>query len=464
MRARAVLAAAAALVPVLLIASVAGILVQRQSLTSSTTMVAREHATAVAGRIADGASPDVATQAGGGEDLVQVVRGSHVVAASAPLTGADPLAGSAQGASTVRSGVVPGESDRFVVVTASVPGDSAVYVAVARSLESVDNAAASTTWLLVAGSALVVLMVGALTWVLTGRALRPVDDMRRKAAQITQANLSTRLPSPDTGDEVERLATTLNSLLDRLERAVLTQRQFVADASHELRSPMASLRVILETAHLEECPAAVSGYEGGYETDALRELSRLEDLVADLLLLARSEARPRRRAPVDLTAEVATVAALPGRLPVEVRARGHAWVDGDRYALSRVVRNLLDNAQRHARSQVDVVIETYEGPDDYSGGVRLMVGDDGTGIPESDRERVFGRFVRLDESRTRDDGGSGLGLAIVRQIVVDHGGAVTVEDGAPGAVFIVDLPCTKARRTDAQPLAQTSGTRPEWRT
>jgi signal transduction histidine kinase len=462
MRARAVLAAVAALVPVLVIASVAGVLVQRQDLTSSTTMVAREHAAAVAGRVGDGASPDIATQAGGGEDLVQVVRGGHVVAASAPLAGADPLVGSDGGASTIRSGVVPGEGDRFVVVTATVPGDSAAYVAVARSLESVDTAAASTTWLLVAGSVLVVLMVGALTWVLTGRALRPVDDMRREAAQITQANLSTRLPSPDTGDEVERLATTLNALLDRLEHAVMTQRQFVADASHELRSPMASLRVVLETAHLGPCPATVNGHEGGYEADALRELSRLEDLVADLLLLARSEARPPRRAPVDLTAEVATVAARPGRLPVEVKAPDHAWVDGDGYALSRVARNLVDNAQRHARSQVNVVIETYEGFD--NGGVRLIVGDDGPGIPERDRERVFGRFVRLDESRTRDDGGSGLGLAIVRQIVLDHGGTVTIEDGAPGAVFIVHFPRPNPPRTNPQPVTRTSANRPGRRT
>jgi signal transduction histidine kinase len=428
MRTRAALAAVAALVPVLTAASAAGVLVQRQDLTSSTTLVAREHAAAVADRLADGASPTAAREAVGTEDLVQVVRDGQVVAASASLAATEPLAPAGAG-STVRTGLVRGESDRYVVVTARAPGTTS-YVAVARSLETVDAAAASTTWLLVVGSALVVVTVGGLTWVLTGRALRPVEDMRREAAEITHANLSARLPAPGTGDEVERLATTLNALLDRLEHAVRTQRQFVADASHELRSPMAGLRAVVETTHLGPHPAGADGYG----EDALRELTRLEDLVADLLLLARSEARPPRHDPVDVVAEVSALADRPGRVPVEVTAPGQAWVEGDAHALSRVVRNLLDNAQRHAHGRVRVRVEEADGD------VRLVVADDGPGVPEADRERVFGRFVRLDESRARDDGGSGLGLAIVRQVVHDHGGSVIVGDGDPGAAFVVRLP------------------------
>ena len=447
MRARALLAAVAALVPVLAVASIAGVLVQRHDLTSSTTLVAREHARAVAGRLVDGAAPVSATAAGGGEDLVQVVRDGRVLAASGDLPRGAPLVASASAASTQLIGSVPGEGDRYVMVTAPVP-QKRTYVVVARSLESVDAATTSTTWLLVAGSVLVIAIVGVLTWVLTGRALRPVDDMRRQAASITQANLSARLPTPGTGDELERLATTLNELLDRLEHALRTQRQFVADASHELRSPMAGLRAVLETAHLGADGAAGHAGETGYDADALRELARLELLVADLLLLARSEDRPPRRDLIDLAAEASALADRPGRMPVQLDAPSPAWIVGDRHALSRVIQNLLDNAQRHARSRITVAISSVHGTAGASGRratagagrIRLVVADDGPGIPAADRERVFGRFVRLDEARARDDGGSGLGLAIVRQVVRDHGGTVTIADTAPGATVVVDLP------------------------
>ena len=438
MRSRATLAAVAALAPVLVGASVAGVLVQRDQLTSSTTLVAREHAHAVAGQLAAGGSTGADAEGLGGEDLVQVVADGAVVAASPVLRGAEPLAVESSSRATVTRDLVDGEGDRYVVVTEDVPG-TAELVVVARSLEAVDATAVSTTWLLVVGSILVVLTVGGLTWVLIGRALRPVDDMRREAAQITQANLAARLPDPGTGDEVERLATTLNALLDRLEHAVLTQRQFVADASHELRSPMAGLRAVLETSGLRP-GLDPTGLEADTE-DALRELARLEDLIADLLLLARSEATPPRRGRVDLAAVAATVAARPGRLPVTLTVPEHAWIEGDEHALSRVVRNLLDNAQRHARTSVRLAVEVGTDAERRAvGGVRLLVSDDGPGIPVADRERVFGRFVRLDEARARDEGGSGLGLAIVRQVVVDHGGSVTVVDALPGAVFVVDLP------------------------
>lgn len=422
MRARATLAAVAALLPVLVGASVAGVLVQRDQLTSSTALVAQEHAQAVADQYDEEKSTGSDSEGLGGEDLVQVVSDGEVVQSSPGLEDVGPIVEAPSADPTITRDVVEGEGDRYVVVTADVP-DSTAFVVVARSLESVDQTATSTTWLLAAGSVLVILTVGGLTWVLTGRALRPVDDMRNEAAQITQANLSARLPKPDTGDEVERLATTLNALLDRLEHAVLTQRQFVADASHELRSPMAGLRAVLETSRLDADDTV----------DALRELTRIEDLVADLLLLARSEARPPRRDLVDVAAEATTVAARPGRVPVQVNVPDHAWVEGDGQALSRVLRNLLDNAQRHARTTVRLDI-------DDAVPLQIVVSDDGPGIPEADRERVFGRFVRLDEARARDDGGSGLGLAIVRQVVLDHGGTVTIQDAAPGARFVIDLP------------------------
>jgi len=441
-RTRAVLAAVAALVPVLTVATAAGVLVQRNDLTNSTVLVAREHADAVVRELDAGTEPQVALAAAGGEDLVQVIAGGTVLAASDDMESDQPLAPPSADTTTT-SGLVPGEEDRYVVVTSGTE-TAGQYVALARSLEAVDEATSSTTRLLVVGSLLVVTAVCALTWILTGRALRPVESMRRRAEQITAADLSARLPTPTTGDEVARLATTMNALLDRIEDAVAVQRQFVADASHELRSPVAAIRALHETAHLGGpglSPAPWSD-DDALSAEVLGEVARLEALVSDLLLLARDEQRPGTAVPVDLAAEVMTLTARPRRVRIAVNAPEPAWVLGDPQALARMIHNLLDNAVRHASAVVEVTVE-MDGDS-----VLLIVADDGPGIPEHDRERVFGRFVRLDEARARDAGGSGLGLAIVRQIATRHGGTAraeatpTPDRGADlgGAMFVVTLP------------------------
>jgi signal transduction histidine kinase len=413
-RTRTALAAALALTPVLAAASVAGVLVQRHDLTDSVTLVAREHAAAIAQQLENDDTGEGHSMAIGEEDLVQVVESGQVTDASDQLAGQAPLVPQGSSAIVLR-GLADEEPDRYVVVTAPGAGTDS-YVVSARSLESVDTATASTTRLLTAGSVLVIVMVLGLTWVLTGRALRPVDGMRRQASQITQANLSARLPVPETGDEIARLAETMNAMLERLEQAVSTQRQFVADASHELRSPIATVRTLHETAHLGEHPEGLTGLS----TEVLAEIGRLEALVADLLLLARTEGAPAQLEPVDLAEEVAALTTRPGRVPVSLRAAEPVWVMGDPRALSRTVRNLLDNADRHASQSVHVTVDR-DGP-----WARVVVADDGPGIPPSERDRVFERFVRLDEARARDAGGSGLGLAIVRQVAHRHGGSVTV--------------------------------------
>jgi signal transduction histidine kinase len=413
-RTRTALAAALALAPVLAAASVAGVLVQRHDLSDSVTLVAREHAAAIAQQLENddtGADHSVAI---GEEDLVQVVESGQVTDASDQLAGEAPLVPQSSSA-TVLGGLADEEPDRYVVVTAPVAGTDS-YVVSARSLESVDTATGSTTRLLIVGSALVIVLVLGLTWVLTGRALRPVDGMRRQASQITQANLSARLPVPETGDEIARLAETMNAMLERLEQAVATQRQFVADASHELRSPIATVRTLHETAHLGKHPEGLTGLSA----DVLAEIARLEALVADLLLLARAEGAPAHVEQVNLAEEVAALTTRPGRVPVSLHAAEPVWVTGDPRALSRMVRNLLDNADRHASRSVRVIVDR-DGP-----WARVVVADDGPGIPPSERDRVFERFVRLDEARARDAGGSGLGLAIVRQVAHRHGGSVTV--------------------------------------
>ena len=280
------------------------------------------------------------------------------------------------------------------------------------------------------------LTLTALAWWVVGWTLRPVEHLRRGAEEISAAQVG-RLPVPDGDDELHRLAETLNRMLDRLEAARSRQRAFVADAAHELRSPIASLRTQLDVAaHLGEPPPVA---------DLAAEVDRLGRLVDDLLLLARAdEGDPglRHREPVELGGLLAEVAAgrAGARVPVTVTADGPQWTVADPRALRRVVDNLIANAVRHAASRVTLAVRRS------ADGVVLTVTDDGPGIPAADRGRVFDRFTRLDDARTRDAGGAGLGLAIVRELVRQHGGTVTLGDVAPGLRVAVALPATAAPR------------------
>jgi signal transduction histidine kinase len=277
-------------------------------------------------------------------------------------------------------------------------------------------------------------MVAGVAWVLVGRALRPVEAIRAEVEAIGGTTMHRRVPEPRSGDEVGRLARTMNAMLARLEASARRQRQFVSDASHELRSPVAAIRADVEVAQLEGAAADWPAVA----TSVLREEGRLERLIDDLLVLAAADegGAPARVAPVDVAALVAEDAARARRVPVEVEAgRAPALVVGDAAQLRRVVGNLVDNAARHARSRVAVAVA------EHAGVVQVRVDDDGTGIAPADRARVFERFARLDEGRARDRGGSGLGLAVVQSLVARHGGTVGVGDSpAGGARFVVDLP------------------------
>lgn len=214
------------------------------------------------------------------------------------------------------------------------------------------------------------------------------------------------------------------------------QRRFIADASHELRSPLAILRAQLEVAtahpHLLNLPATLS------------DVIRLQSLATDLLLLARLDAGEKPPAArvdfTDLVREEIARRAAGDRLPVHLNLTEDITVTGVRNHLARLLVNLVDNAQHHAASGVWVGLDVEQG-----GTVVLRVSDDGPGVPLSDRGRIFDRFVRLDESRSRDEGGAGLGLAIVRDVVTKHGGDIRVEQSAHGgAEFVVRLPGTAA--------------------
>jgi signal transduction histidine kinase len=326
-----------------------------------------------------------------------------------------------------------GAPARAVTVTVASP-DGPLTVTVARSDLDVEDAVdslASTLALVVPALALV---LATSTWVLVGRTLRPVDQLRRRVAEIGAEDLSTRVPEPGTDDEIDRLARTMNQMLARLEAASERERRFVSDASHELRSPLTRMRAALEVDRAH--PATADHTATG---DALlRDVEGLGHLVDDLLQLAAGDASAGERRPLDLDdlvrEEVLATVARPA-VAIDATDLEPVQLLGDRRALARVLRNLLDNAARHATSSVVVSLRSD------GGWAHLTVADDGPGIPAADRERVFERFVRLDDARTAGTGGTGLGLAIVRSIVDRHEGTVEAQAGpSGGAVLAVHLP------------------------
>lgn len=306
---------------------------------------------------------------------------------------------------------------------------------VAESLDTVDDATDAIAAALLIGLPLLAAVVAVATFWFVGRSMRPVEAMRRQAATITSTNLHERLPVPETDDEIAALAATMNTMLERIQTASEAQRRLVADASHELRSPLATIRAnadLLDTAPLPNAPArSVARIHA--------ESVRMGNLVDDLLLLARVDdhALRLRREEVDLDdlvyAERERIAVEHPGLSIDGSIEP-VRVIGDAEQLHRAVRNLVDNAVRHARRTVTISVVAADGQGD------VLVGNDGPAIPAGDRAKIFDRFVRLDESRSRQGGGAGLGLPIARDIVQAHGGTIGVEDRADGAAFRIRLP------------------------
>ena len=330
------------------------------------------------------------------------------------------------------------ETARYGMVTVTA-------IAPAGEVASGVDAVGPVLWLLLPS---LVAMVALVAWWLAGQALRPVEAIRVEAEEIGGTTMHRRVPEPGSEDEIGRLARTMNAMLERLEDSARRQRQFVSDASHELRSPVAAIRTDLEVALREGARADWPKVAN----DVLAEERRLEILLGDLLLLAsddESGAVGSHPGTVDLAALATEEAGRGRRLPVTVdRPPGR---DPDVYVvagvasrLERSLTNLVDNACRHAESAVRVTL-AREGRR-----VRVIVDDDGPGIRPADRERIFERFTRLDDSRARDQGGAGLGLAVVRSIITRHGGQVWADDSPlGGARFTIELPAAAGRHPKA---------------
>ncbi|GII37615.1 sensor histidine kinase [Planotetraspora phitsanulokensis] len=286
------------------------------------------------------------------------------------------------------------------------------------------------------GIVLIAGLIGWGNWWLAGRTIGRVTAIRATMAEITASDLSLRVPEPPGRTEYALLARTANRTLARLEESVKQQRRFASTTSHELRTPLTGLRTRLEEALLY--PGEVDPHET--IRDALAVTERLETIVDDLLVLARLRAGdPAAHEPIDIGALVIEEAtAEVGGVPVQARACRDLIVMGSRIQLIRVVDNLLTNARRHAGTGVQVVAERV---DDQA---VITVCDDGDGIAPQDRERVFERFVRLDDGRRREPGGSGLGLAISRDIAHAHHGTLRIEDSPRGARFVLRIPLIPA--------------------
>ena len=326
----------------------------------------------------------------------------------------------------------------FVVATRRLVVDSgSLVILVVGSLGDAGEALEAVTPLLFGGVPVLVALVTGLTWVMTGRALRPVEQMRVEAHNISASALNKRVPVPESRDEIHRLAVTINEMLERLEDSALRQRQFVSDSSHELKSPLAALRTILEVAARNPNPVSPEVL-----TDLQAEVDRLERLVEDLLYLAAfDEGRPQRPfVDVDLKEivqdEIASVSRT-SRLKFDSSSLKPVRISGDRHQLSRLVRNLLENAVRFATTGIWITTTEVDAL------AFLTVNDDGPGVPLRDRARVFERFVRLDESRNRQSGGAGLGLAVAAAIATTHGGDLAMVDSLHGgAAFQLRIPKT----------------------
>jgi signal transduction histidine kinase len=395
------------------------------------------------------------------EEFVQIVDADGSVAdSSANVQGRPAIVSIRAGQRTVLDEApIPDGPVLVLGLDATVRGDRVTLV-LGRSLETVSEATRAIVGVLAVTIPALLLMVGGLTWILVGRVLSPVEAIRREVDAISSTELHRRVPDPPGHDEIARLAATMNAMLARLEEGHRRERRLVSDASHELRSPISSIRQHAEVALSHPEASTVSELAA----TILDEDARLQRIVDDLLLLSSlDEGSLRLRSePVDLddiVFEEAKRLRVSTPLVIDTASVSGGRVIGDRTKLDRLVRNLTENAARHARAAVRLSLREADGR------VVFAVEDDGPGVPVAERDRIFERFVRLDDARARDSGGSGLGLSIVHDLAIAHGATVAVSDGDPGgARFEVSFPAADlptAEVTRPTPFSEGSGSAPQ---
>jgi len=405
--------------------------------TTATTLRARD----VAALAEAGTLPLTLALPGEESAFVQVLDETGAVIASSGNIDGEPAISTVRPAGTeplvltITVAPLDGAEPMRVVVLNSTTAVGTVTVYTGESLKNTDDTTAAVITVLAIGLPLLVLVVAAVTWWAVGRTLRPVRRITHTMADITASDLHRRVPVPDTRDEIGELAVTVNETLARLHASVERQRRFVADASHELRGPLAALRADLEISVTHPERTAWPDVA----RDTLSDVDRLQHLTEDLLLLARLDSHQQRsHQQVDLAEIAAEAAGRIRRVDVEVNLlAGMAPVilEGDPEQLHRMVRNLVHNAEEHAEHRITVSLTNL------GASVRLQIADDGPGVPAELRSAVVERFVRVDTARTRDTGGTGLGLAIVADVVAGHHGSIAVTDSEPqGAIFTVELP------------------------
>ena len=441
-RLRTTLLASALAAVALVVASVALVATLDRSVVTTGDGLARSRVSDLAVLARHGDLPRVLAAVGGNGVAQVVTLDGRVLAASpnvqgaGPITGVRPPVGAPSEVHTLRGAPDDNETEDYRVwVQASTSPAGPVTIVAGSSLESVREASHTLRRALWVGTPATVLVLGVLIWLVIGRALRPVEEIRSRVESISGRDLDRRVPVPRARDEIGRLAVTMNQMLDRLEAAQRRQREFVADASHELQSPVAAIRAEVEVARAH--PEGVDWPE--LARGILADCDRTERLLRDLLFLARHDelgaVEPTH--PLDLDdlvlEEVSRTRPLTG-IEIDTSAVSAAPVAGRDDELRRLVRNLLENAVRHADQRVTVTAGCVDGR------ARVEVLDDGPGVPDGQRDRVFDRFHRGDVSRSRDTGGTGLGLAIARAVAERHGGTLDLADSPRGACFVLDLP------------------------
>lgn len=425
---------------VLTVTAIALFSLQRRQLTANLDASLEQRADTLTAELAE-ELPDEPYATNDQDRAVQLVDGQgSVLAASMNLAGEEALPNPLGPDDTERfltRDDLPLEDDTYRVLTRRVnTSGGEAFLHVTENIDDLNDALNKLTTTLLITVPLVVALLALLIWWLTGRTLGPVDTIRSQVDAISATNFQNRVDVPSRDDEIAGLAVTMNRMLDRLDNAARQQRRFVADAAHELRTPLTRIRTDVEV-DLNQPDNADPGATNAAVRD---EVIALQSLIDGLLHLARSDAGQTfaDHKPIDLD-DIVLAEARQQRtttdILIDTTAVSAAHLNGHGDQLARATRNLLSNAIRHANTRVTVALQ------ERVRAIELTIADDGPGVPVEHRDRIFERFARVDDARTRNDGGTGLGLAIAKDIVEHHGGTITYDPTwTSGARFVVTLP------------------------